>query len=50
MKCPKCQQEMKVVEKRVTNNGKMGENYKEYQRILYLCKQDDIWITVETPI
>ncbi len=22
MKCPKCQQEMKVVEKKVTNNGK----------------------------
>ncbi len=47
MKCPICQQEMEVERKEISNNP---ENGKKYQRILYLCKTDDAWISVETPL
>ena len=49
MKCPKCDQDMEVREMIITSNQKEGEAYKEYNRILYLSKTDDIWITTEIP-
>lgn len=49
MKCPKCQIKMKEIEKITTNNCKKGKEYKEYQKVIYWCEQDDIWIGVETP-
>lgn len=33
----------------ITNNGKYDKRFKEYQKIVYWCKKDDIWISVETP-
>jgi hypothetical protein len=33
----------------VTHNGKSGIEFKEYKKIVYWCKEDDIWISVETP-
>lgn len=50
MRCPKCKEDTKEMEQRITNNGKKGKEYKKYERVLYLCKKDDIWISVETPI
>ncbi len=49
MKCPKCNEEMQVKKRDVSNNQKQGQEYKEYQRILYWCEKDDIWVNVETP-
>jgi hypothetical protein len=37
---------MRVVEKTETTNLKVG---KIYNKDLYLCETDDIWVTVETP-
>lgn len=34
----------------ITNNGKDGSEFKEYLKIVYWCKKDDIWIGVETPL
>lgn len=34
----------------ITNNGKSGKDYKEYNKILYWCVKDDIWISIETPL
>lgn len=50
MKCPKCQQEMLIKLETITNNGKSGKDYKEYNKILYWCPKDDIWISIEIPI
>ncbi|HUD44040.1 MAG TPA: hypothetical protein VMR41_00700 [Patescibacteria group bacterium] len=50
MKCPTCQKEMEERGSQITNNGKEEKAYKEYKRITYWCKKDDIWITVETPL
>lgn len=50
MKCTKCQQGMIEKWKAITNNGKKGRNYKEYQRAVYWCSKDDIWISIEIPL
>jgi hypothetical protein len=50
MKCPECQQEMQIRSKDLSNNQNKGDKYKEYQRILYWCEEDDVWISVETPL
>lgn len=50
MKCPSCQQEMQVKKKDVSNNNEQRQKYKEYQRVIFWCEKDDIWISVETPI
>lgn len=47
MKCPKCQQEMEIKNKDISNNP---ENGKKYERVLYVCKIDDVWINTEIPI
>jgi hypothetical protein len=49
MKCPKCGKEMGVVNNQITNNSKSGKDYKEYDKTLFMCKDDDIWVSVETP-
>ncbi len=46
MKCPKCQDEMKVVNEAESVNS---ENNKKYLRKIYHCEVDDIWLTTETP-
>lgn len=50
MNCYKCQKEMVLQREDVTNNFKKGKRYKEYKRMVYWCKKDDIWITFEIPI
>lgn len=47
MDCPVCSKVMKKVLQDVTFNSK--DNGKAYSRTLFLCKQDDTWITVEVP-
>lgn len=46
MKCPKCGKDM-VVKHRDTSHD--ARTKKEYDRILYWCEGDDIWIRLETP-
>ncbi len=50
MKCLKCKQEMFKKLEALTNNGKSGKDLKEYNRIVYWCIKDDIWISIETPV
>lgn len=45
MKCPKCQKDMVFVEMHKTYR----EDGREYNRAIYQCEQDDIWITIEVP-
>lgn len=63
MECPKCHKPMKKLQWNLLRNGKTedlsNENqavkiekevpHKEYQRTLYVCDDDDIWITIEEP-
>ncbi len=45
MKCPKCGEKMEETRK----DTSYGFKDKEYSRVIYVCKKDDIWVTVETP-
>jgi hypothetical protein len=47
MKCPLCQKEMQEIQKDLTSNFDTG---KRYSRVIFNCKKDDVWISVETPI
>lgn len=49
MKCPKCKNKMKLVAKDFSFNYKVKPNIK-YQRSVYWCKDDDIWINIEIPV
>ena len=46
MKCPKCKNEMIIKSNDVSHNAKNG---KKYERTLYWCDVDDIWINIEIP-
>lgn len=46
MKCPKCKEKMTEVRKDTSHDFKHS---KKYSRMVYQCKKEDIWITVETP-
>lgn len=46
MKCLKCGSEMKVVRQDVSSNP---DNEKQYDRVVYVCEADDIWVTTEIP-
>lgn len=46
MKCPKCGEEMEVVKKDESVNP---DNDKKYDRSVYVCKKDDVWVRVESP-
>ncbi len=45
MKCPKCKKGMKISQK----DNSYGESGNKYTRTIYVCKEDDVWITVESP-
>lgn len=45
MKCPKCKKDMNIERVETSFNIKN----KEYNRTIYLCKDDDVWIVVEIP-
>jgi len=46
MNCPKCNLEMEVRGKDTSHDFRRK---KEYERIIYVCPKDDVWVTVETP-
>jgi hypothetical protein len=50
MTCPKCTKEMRKVRWEITNNFKSGKDFKEYDKVTYECKDDDIWVTTEIPM
>lgn len=41
---------MRKVRWELTHNFKHGKDFKEYDKYTYECKDDDTWVTVETPI
>ena len=50
MNCPTCNKPMRKVRQEITNNLKAGNSYKEYDKFTFTCKDDDVWVTTETPI
>lgn len=46
MECTNCKQQMKKVSWNISNNPNNG---KKYDRTIYQCEKDDIWITTEIP-
>gem|GEM_PF-486569 len=50
MNCPACNKPMRKVRWEITNNFKIGKDFKEYDKFTYECKDDDIWVTTETPM
>lgn len=50
MDCPVCNKSMRKVRWEITNNFKVGKEFTEYDRYTYECKNDDVWVTTETPI
>jgi len=41
---------MKRVRWEITNNFKMVDDYKEYDKVTYECKDDDVWASTEIPM
>lgn len=50
MNCPTCKKPMRKVRWEITNNFKTGKDFKEYDKFTYECKDDDVWVTTETPL
>jgi hypothetical protein len=50
MNCPNCLKTMRKVRWEITNNFKTGKDFKEYDKLTFECKEDDIWITTEIPL
>lgn len=46
MNCPKCGKEMKTQASAETENSQNG---KKYDKVVFVCEPDDVWITIETP-
>ncbi|GCE15355.1 hypothetical protein KTT_52140 [Tengunoibacter tsumagoiensis] len=47
MNCPTCNQPMDTsLDDSIVRNHKTGQ---EYDKQWYVCKSDDIWVTVESP-
>ncbi|MBW3568906.1 hypothetical protein KY385_02130 [Candidatus Parcubacteria bacterium] len=47
MECPVCKQAMKKVRWDISHNP--NEDNKEYDRTVYQCVTDDVWVTSEIP-
>ncbi len=41
---------MRKVRWEITNNYKVGNDFREYDKHTYECKNDDIWLTTEIPL
>ena len=41
---------MQKIRREVTSNLKSGKDFKEYDKVTYQCKDDDVWVTTETPM
>lgn len=50
MICPICNKEMKIQREDFSSNMKTGKDYKKYKRVVYWCIDNDVWISVETPV
>jgi len=50
MQCPQCNKDIRKVRWEITNNFKVGKDFKEYDKVTYECKDDDIWVTTEIPM
>ena len=50
MNCPTCNKPMRKVRWEITNNFKVGKDFKEFDKFTYECKDDDVWATTETPM
>ncbi len=50
MNCPTCNKPMKKISWSLANNGKEADAFKEYNKTLYQCEVDDIWVTTELPV
>ena len=50
MNSPTRDKPMRKVRWEITNNFKIGKDFKEYDEFTYECKNDDIWETTETPL
>lgn len=48
MKCPKCGKEMTLKSKDASFNFQTKPK-KKYERSLYWCEKDDVWIGLEIP-
>ncbi|MCL5091120.1 MAG: hypothetical protein M1514_03865 [Patescibacteria group bacterium] len=44
--CPKCNEEMEITKKDISHDFKKK---KEYNRMIYICRKDDVWVTIEVP-
>lgn len=38
---------MKKIRWHITNNRKAGDEYREYDKTLYQCAEDDAWVETE---
>lgn len=50
MNFPNCKKPMKKVKWELTDNYRVGKDYKEYDKYTYECREDDFWVTGETPV
>lgn len=41
---------MRKVRWEITNNFRTGKEYREYDKVTYECKDDDVWLSTEIPI
>ena len=48
MKCPKCKKKMLLRKRDFSYNFKVKPK-KKYERSIYWCKDDNIWISLEVP-
>lgn len=46
-KCPVCKNKM-MIERKETSYD-LRRNNKEYKRVVYWCKKDDVWLSTEVP-
>ena len=49
MNCPVCNKSMRKIARRITNNGKEGDGYREYDKASHVCRGDDVWRDTEIP-
>lgn len=50
MNCPICNKPMRKVRWEITNNFKVGKDFKEYDKFTYQCTDDDVWVNTEIPM
>jgi len=41
---------MRKVRWEITNNFKVGKDFKEYDKFTYQCTDDDVWVNTEIPM